>query len=238
MVLHPAAFATLAYFVLFLNANSNQYLSNAAAGFISTRNLRRTRFWINLANLLLVKILPLAMAFVAFIYRWNVYTGYGMRQPLIFWASLAVGLSIYAFVALSINSSYIALLLKPIQEKEVQAEDDARFSSEWAGMLVKLTIIFIYIILMILIEISVEWMVADFTGTPLTDLMRWIVLVFGGISVLIIALRILWLFIPEINVITRSNENAMAQVNKSNLLLLIVPALLLILTVRLWLQTH
>ena len=238
MVLHPAALATLVYFVLFLNVEGNQYLYNAAAGFVSTRNLRQGRFWINIVNILIVKILPIGMALVAFIYRRNIYIGYGMKEPLIFWASFAVALSIYSFVALSINSCYIALLLKPISKTEVQGEKDRKFSSEWASMLVKLTIIFIYIILMFLIEISVEWMMANYNGTPLTDLMRWIVLVFGGISVVILSVKILWLFVPEIGVHSRFLEKTFRQVNKTSLLLLVVPAVLIILTIRLWLQVH
>ena len=238
MVLHPAAFATLAYFVLFLNARGNQYLYSAAAGFIATNNERLTRFWINMANLLIVKILPVVMALVTFFYRRNVYIGYGMKEPLVFWASFAVGLSIYAYVALAINASYIALLLSPIPDTAMRGEDDRQFSSEWAGMLAKLTILFIYIILMILVEISDEWIMANFNYTPLTDLMRWIVIVFGGISVLILTARILWLFIPEIGIHSKSVERAFTQVNKASLPLLIVPLVLIILTIRLWLLTH
>ena len=238
MVLHPAAFATLVYFTLFLNARSNQYLTNSATGFISTHNLRAARFWINTANLLIVKILPVVMALVAFNYRRNVYTGYGMHEPLVFWASFAVALSIYAYVALAINSCYIALLLKPIPESEIRGNDDRQFSSERASMLAKLTIIFVYIILMFLIEISVEWMMADFNGSPLMDLIRWIILIFGGISVTILAAKILWLFIPEISIHTNFVERIFSQVNKGNLLLLALPAVLIILTVRLWFQVY
>jgi hypothetical protein len=238
MVLHPAAFATLAYFVLFMNAKENQYLTNAVTGFISTRNVRQTRFWINIVNLLVVKILPLVMALITFFYRRSVYISYGMKEPLVFWASFAVAISIYAFVALAINSSYIALLLEPIPDTKLRGEDDQQFSSAWAAMLARLTIIFIYIILMIIVEISDEWIMANFNYTPLTDLMRLIVLVFGGIEILILTAKILWFFIPEIGTHSRSVENPFSRFNKTSPLILVVPIILIVLTIRLWLQTH
>jgi hypothetical protein len=238
MLLHPAAFATLVYFVLFLNEKGNQYLSNAEAGFITTRKSRSTRFWINIVNFLIVIVLPIGMSLMAFLYRRQVYISYGMKEPLIFWASLAVALSIYAFVALSINSCYIALLVKPISDMEMQADDDRLFYSERAVMLGKLTIIFIYVILMLLIEILVEWMMADFNGAPLNDLIRGVVLFFGGIAIVVLVVKILWLFVPEIGANARSAGKALLKVNRNNLILLIVPAMLIILTISLWYQTH
>jgi TIR domain len=238
MILHPAALATLVYFVLFLNAKGNQFLANASAGFFSTRNLRQARFWINMVNILIVKILPVVAALAAFFYRRQVYIHYGMKEPLVFWASFAVALSIYAYVALSIYSCYIALLLKPVSETGQPGDDDRWFSSEWANLLAKLTIIFIYIILMLLIEISVEWMMANFNGAPLFDLIRWITLAFGGISALILVVKILWLFVPEIGMHSRFMEKTFLQANRSSLLLLIIPAMLIFLTFRMYYQVH
>jgi hypothetical protein len=238
MVLHPAAFATLAYFTLFLNAKENQYLTNAVAGFISTKNVRVTKFWINLANLFVVKVIPVAMAVITFFYRRSVYIGYGMQEPLVFWASFAVAISIYAYVALSINASYIALLLEPIPDAKLRGEDDRQFSSAWARMLSALTVIFIYIILMILVEIADEWIMANFNYTPMTDLMRWIVLFYGGIAVLILVGRILWFVLPEVGTYSRTPARLENRVQAKNLLILIVPVVLIVLTVRLWLQTR
>lgn len=238
MVLHPAAFATLAYFTLFLNARENQYLTSAVTGFISTSNVRRTRFWINLANLFIVKFLPVAMALITFFYRRSVYISYNMREPLVFWASFAVAISIYAYVALSINSSYIAMLLAPMPDTRLRGEDDQQFSAAWASMLSKLTVIFIYIILMIVVEIADEWIMANFNYTPLTDLMRWIVLVYGGIAIVILTAKILSFVVPEIGTGSGSVDVPFMRINAKSLLILLVPIVLILLTVRLWLQTR
>ncbi len=238
MLLHPAAFATLVYFVLFLNSSGNQYLSNTSAGFIRVRSEERARAWINLANLLVLKVLPVVMAVIAFFYRRKVYIGYGMKEPLVFWASLAVGLSIYAYVALAINSSYLSLLLKPIRQTEASGEDDRQYSSDRAAMLVRLTFVFLYIILMILIEISVAWMMANHAVSPITDFIRWIVLVFGGIAIVTMSVKILWMFLPEIGPRTRVDQEFILKKIWSSLLLFILPAVLILLTIRVWLQVR
>jgi TIR domain len=244
MLLHPAAFATLVYLVLFLGAEGNQYLFAHAAGFIPTRNVRWTRFWTNLANFLLVRGLPLGLAVAAFFYRRQVYQGYGMKEPLVFWAVLAVGLSIYAYVAMAVNACYMALLLQPRRGPAPLAADDRQFSSERAGMLARLVIVFTYIMLMFLVEIVVQWLMARYSGSPQNDLITWIVLVFGGLSILVLSVRLLWLFVPEINADTpkgtgsRTAPVGLLQVRPVNLLLLILPVVLILLTIRLWLQVR
>jgi hypothetical protein len=238
MFLHPAAFATLVYFFLFIGADENQYLLNSSAGFISTRNVRLTRYLINLANIFTVKILPIVFAAGAFIYRRNLYIGYGMQEPLLLWASLAVALSIYAYVRLSINTCYIALLVKPLRSGEIQSDEDKIFLLEQARALAKLTIVFIYSILMFLDEIVVQWMMSDFNGTTLFDLIRVITLIFGGITILILIVKIRWIWIPKMSFQAGTIKNSFYGVNKSNWLLLTLPAILIILTIIMWLQVY
>lgn len=238
MILHPAAYAALVYFLLFIGSPENQYLLYATAGFISTKNIRLTRFWINLVNVFVVKLLPLGMAIWSFFYRRNTYLTYGMREPLLFWASFAVSMSIYVFVALSINASYIALLIKSIRLSESQTDDDRTFLSERAGMLAKLTIVFVYIILMCVIEITVAWLMADFNGLGSFDLVRLTVVVFGGFAILVLSAKILWLWIPELDFFKESIMVPFRQIQMSVWLVLTLPVLLVVLTIKLWLQVH
>jgi NADH:ubiquinone oxidoreductase subunit 6 (subunit J) len=68
--------------------------------------------------------------------------------------------------------------------------------------------------------------------------MRWIVLFYGGIAVLILVGRILWFVLPEVGTYSRTPARLENRVQAKNLLILIVPVVLIVLTVRLWLQTR
>jgi hypothetical protein len=235
MVLHPAAYAMLVFFILFIKANENQYLLDKVAYFISTKNVRRTKFWIDLANNFLVRILPLVLAVIYFFYRRNAYVGYGMQEPLLFWASLAVALSVYIIVALAIDTSYIALLIKSSPgSPETQPVDSVEFTIEQAGALARLTIIFIYVMLMCFVEIVVGWKMGELNAVNFLDPTRLVAEIFGGLTILILSIKIFWLWHNRSEIISK----AFRRVSASVWLLLALPAVLIILTIKLWLQVY